>query len=172
MVLTSYLDTRLFRQIYPWHHAAGDFIVDESTGPVSVKLVTARGYRSLLPGKSNAADKMLGSLHFFINLTVRMRIDRIEGTGNLAWAGPEALSGIIRGFSEAWKEKERENPEVPGAREIFSFFLGLSPEERLAFAEVVAENGQVEMEETEFLTTRLAQHVEHLAVALNEFAGG
>jgi len=172
MVLTSYLDTRLFRQIYPWHHAAGDFIVDESTSPVSVKLVTARGYRSLLPGKSNAADKMLGSLHFFINLTIRMRIDRIEGTGDLAWAGPEVLSGIISGFAEAWKEKERENPEVPGAREIFAFFLGLSPEERLAFAEVVAGNSQVEMEETDFLAARLTEHVRQLSVALDEFAGG
>lgn len=171
LILTFYLDTHSFRQIYPWHHAAGDFIVDESVTPVSVKLVTARGYRSLLPGKSNAGDKMLGALHFFVNLTIRMRIDRVEGTGDLAWAGPAAFYGIIRGFAEAWENKERENPEVPGAREIFSFYLGLSPEERLAFAEIAALNGQVETDETEFLATRLTEHVRHLSAALHEFLG-
>lgn len=171
LILTSYLDTRSFRQIYPWHHAAGDFIVDESVSPVSVRLITARGYRSLLPSRSHASDKLLGALHFFINLSIRMRLDRIEGTGDLAWAGPAAFSGIIPGFAEGWRNKERENPEVPTVSDIFSLYLGLSPDERLAFAEIATRDGQVEADEKEFLAARLPDHVHNLTTALSEFLG-
>ncbi|RKX57917.1 MAG: hypothetical protein DRP28_05870, partial [Thermodesulfobacteriota bacterium] len=37
-VLTLYYDTRDFNQIYPWHHAAGDFIVRRKDGIIDVKL--------------------------------------------------------------------------------------------------------------------------------------
>ncbi len=167
-ILTLYLDGRSFSQIYPWHHAAGDFVMDESQNPLSLRLITVRGYRPLLARKSECRDKMLGSLHFFVNLGVRMRIDRLDGTGELAWAGPECLSGVIRGFVEAW-ETRRGNRDLPKAREIFSLFLGLSPDERLAFVEIAAADGRVEAGEGNFLRARLPEHVVELSDALENF---
>jgi hypothetical protein len=164
-ILTSYLDGRSFSQIYPWHHAAGDFVIDESQNPLSLKLITVRGYRSLLARKSDCRDKMLGSLHFFVNLGIRMRIDRLDGAGELTWAGPECLPGVIRGFVEAWEAKPR-NMNLPEAREIFSLFLDFSADERLAFVEIAAADGRVEAGEDNFLFARLPEHVVELSNAL------
>lgn len=166
-ILTACLDTGSFRQIYPWHHAAGDFVVDEARDPLSVRLITARGYRSLLPRKSDANDKLLGSLHFFLNLSIRMRIDRLDGTGELAWASPdESLAGVIRGFSEAWETKVLEDDELPEAQHLFAVFLRFSPEERLALAEIAAWNGRIEAGEEDFLIARLPAHVNELSAVL------
>jgi hypothetical protein len=167
-ILTSYLDDRSFSQIYPWHHAAGDFIVDESQIPMSLRLITVRGYRPLLVRKSDCRDKMLGSLHFFVNLGIRMRIDRLDGTGELAWAGPQCLPGVIRGFVQAW-ETRWENTHLPKALEILSLFLDFSPHERLAFAQIAAADGRVEADEGNFLLARLPRHLIELSDALKNF---
>jgi hypothetical protein len=168
-ILTSCLDTRSFAQIYPWHHAAGDFVVDESQDPPSLRLITVRGYRPLLAKKSDSSDKMLGSLHFFVNLSIRMRLDRLDGTGELAWAGPECLAGVIRGFVEAWGAKALEHEDLPKAGDIFSLFLDLSPDERLGFARIAARDGRVEAAESGFLMERLPGHVIELSDALENF---
>ncbi|MGC8490512.1 MAG: hypothetical protein ACP5SH_02130, partial [Syntrophobacteraceae bacterium] len=166
-ILTSYLDPESFSQIYPWHHAAGDFIIDANQDPPSLKLITVRGYRPLLSRESDSHDKMLGALHFFVNLCIRMRIDRLDGVGELAWAGADCLPGIVSGFRDAWKTK-CESSTLPSAEEIFSLLLALSPEERLAFAEVVAADGMVEADEADFLLPRLPGCMEELAYALKE----
>lgn len=166
-ILTACLDTATFRQIYPWHHAAGDFIIDETRVPVGVRLITARDYRCLLREKSDADNKMLGSLHFFVNLTIRMRIDRLDGTGELAWAGAaECLPGVIRGFVVAWEAKTLEDPELPEASEIFALFLRFSGEERFAFAEIAAGDGLIEAAESDFVWEHLPEHVRELSAAL------
>jgi hypothetical protein len=163
-ILTSYLDTETFAQIYPWHHAAGDFIIDETQTPVSLRLITARGYRPLLSNESAPHDKMLGALHFFLNLCLRMRLDRLDGVGELAWAGPNCLDGVIHGFMEAWET--RRDSSLPKVEEIFALFIALSPEQRLAFAQVAAQEGMIEADETDFLAARLPACMVELAEAL------
>ena len=111
---------------------------------------------------------MLGSLHFFVNLSIRMRIDRLDGTGELAWAGPQCLPGVIRGFVGAW-EARRNNADLPKAREIFSLFLDFSPDERLAFTAIAAADGLVEAVEGDFLLSRLPGHVIELSSTLKNF---
>jgi hypothetical protein len=167
-ILTLYLDSRSFSQIYPWHHGAGDFVVDESRIPLSLRLITIRGYRPLLARKSDCRDKMLGSLHFFVNMGIRMRIDRLDGTGELAWAGAQCLPGVIRGFVEAW-ETRWQNTHLPKAREILSLFLDFSPHDRLEFAKIVAADGRVEADEGSFLLACLPGHVIELSDVMENF---
>jgi len=168
-ILTSYLDTRSFSQIHPWHHAAGDFVTDSLQAPPNLRLITVRGYRPLLAAKSARGDKMLGALHFFVNLGIRMRIDRLDGTGDLAWAGAQSLEGVIAGFTQVWKTRSSEDASFPKAGEIFSLFLDFSPDERLAFAEIAAMDGRVEADETDFLLSHLPSHVSELSDALKNF---
>jgi hypothetical protein len=170
-ILTDYLDTDSFRQIYPWHHAAGDFVLMENASPVRVRLITARDFRCLLPSGSDSDDKMLGSLHFFLNMCIRMRIDRLDGTGMLAWADPECLPAIIRGFSNSWEKKAQKDKNLPTARDLFSLLLQFTPEERLGFAEIAARDGQVEADETDFLSARLPAHVREVSAALEKGSG-
>ncbi len=168
-ILTLYLDTRSFSQIHPWHHGAGDFIVNRGQSTPSLRLITVRGYRSLLAPQSDCSDKMLGALHFFMNMGIRMRIDRLDGTGDLAWAGSQSLAGVIRGFTWAWGAKSSEESNLPKAHEIFSLFLSLSTDERLAFTQAVARDGQVEAGEGDFLFSHLPRHVVELSNALVQF---
>lgn len=104
-ILSAYYNPRTCEQIFPWHHAAGDFVVGVDTAGLHVRLITVRAYAPLFedmetPGDSNAQRErmMLGLLVLLLNLSIRMRIDRIDGTGALAWAGEEAVMPVWEGF--------------------------------------------------------------------------
>jgi hypothetical protein len=99
LILTYFYDTKTFAEVYPWHHAAGDFVVKDSEGDVDVKLITLRQYapRIVFP-KQSSGNRLKGLLIFLANLTIRMRLDRLDGVGEIAWAGDHAVDATIRGF--------------------------------------------------------------------------
>ncbi|ABK19702.1 hypothetical protein Sfum_4036 [Syntrophobacter fumaroxidans MPOB] len=165
-ILTDCLDTRDFRQIYPWHHAAGDFVVRLQGDDLRVRLITARDYRSLLALDNAPQAIWIGIAHFFLNLSMRMRLDRWEGTGDLAWAGAHILDGVIAGFVNAWSRKSEKLPQLPSAKEVMSVLRSFSEDEWLALAEIVLPQAMVEKEEIAFLEERLGTHVTELSSAL------
>ena len=103
-ILTHYYNIETFEQVYPWHHAAGDFVIDLQQGQVDLKLVTVRGYVSPLePEERNRKDQDLPSileamLVFFLNLSIRTRLDRIDGVGEIVWSDEAAVQGTVDGF--------------------------------------------------------------------------
>lgn len=100
-ILTLYYDTRDFNQIYPWHHAAGDFIVRRKDGIIDVKLTTARKYEpAMLFSSEDNIDPVIALTYFFLNLSIRMRLDKLDGTGIKAWAGGFSAEALIQGFFE------------------------------------------------------------------------
>ena len=101
-ILTLYYDPNSFKQIYPWHHAAGDFIVGTDKGSVDVKLTTARQYESIMGAFSAGTNNpIIAIVYFFLNLTVKMRIDKLDGLGESVWAGSFAVHATTAGFLEA-----------------------------------------------------------------------
>ncbi|MCP4369725.1 MAG: hypothetical protein GY797_16670, partial [Deltaproteobacteria bacterium] len=44
MILTLYYDIETFNQIFPWHHAAGDFVIRIKDNEIDLKLITVRKY--------------------------------------------------------------------------------------------------------------------------------
>ncbi len=173
-ILTSYLDPDGFRQIYPWHHAAGDFIVRLGDGEdVDVRMVTARDYRCLVPVDSD--ELWIGIVHFFFNMTIRMRVDRLDGTGGLAWAVPDCLDGVIEGFLEAWGPKAaagRAGGEgLPGAGDVLEVLRSFSPEEWQPLSEIIVGDGMVEAEEQDLLRARMESHIAELCAALEKPCG-
>jgi len=44
-------------------------------------------------------------LIFFLNLSIRMRIDRIDGVGEMVWADDIAVQGTIDGFFKGLDQK-------------------------------------------------------------------
>jgi hypothetical protein len=104
-ILTASYNPQTFEQIFPWHHAAGDFVVRLDSAGLQVRLITVRQYASLFrdieiaENESAQRKRMLIALLFFLlNLSIRMRIDRLDGTGELAWGGEEAVSAVWEGF--------------------------------------------------------------------------
>ena len=55
--------------------------------------------------KKSAALVLKALLIFFLYLSVRMRLDRLDGTGPVVWLGQEALEGTVAGFFEALAQK-------------------------------------------------------------------
>ena len=104
-ILTLYYDVETFEQIFPWHHAAGDFIVKTQKKSLDVRLVTARQYAPMLE-RSEAVSAHEALLFFLLNLSVRMRLDRLDGVGAVAWADNECLDATLEGFVEGLRIKQ------------------------------------------------------------------
>lgn len=106
-LLTRAYDPDTTHQIYPWHHASGDFILCIRGASVDLRLITVRQYAPTLSGEDGGLDddaRLMALLVFFLNLTLRNRLDRLDGTGAPAWAGPLAVAASVEGFFEALPE--------------------------------------------------------------------
>ena len=104
-ILTYYYNVESFEQIFPWHHGAGDFVVNLDNGDLDVKLVSARGYAPLFTnfnhlknGEKDVELILQASLIFFLNLSVRMRLDRYDGVGDIVWADGLTVQSTLDGF--------------------------------------------------------------------------
>jgi len=109
-ILTSFYALDTFEQIFPWHHAAGDFIAKKVNNSMDVKLITVRGYSALFdmdtpPEKRSVEDIFQGLLLFLVNLSLRMRIDRIDGTGRYHLVHPDTIKATLTGFFRALGHK-------------------------------------------------------------------
>ncbi len=107
-ILTYYYNILTFEQIFSWHHAAGDFVLKCQKDDIELKLVTVRQYRSMyentIASESIEPDSELileALLVFFLNMAIKMRIDRLDGVGEIVWSDDAALEGILKGFFEA-----------------------------------------------------------------------
>jgi len=135
-ILTCFYDLETFEQVFPWHHAAGDFII-RCGGGLDVKLVTVRQRAAMFGVEKNDAGSadyvMEGALFFLLSISVRMRLDRIDGTGEIAWAGDCAAGGVLKGFMKALALKKlRASPTLSPAEGFISFISSRSPGDHFA----------------------------------------
>ena len=108
-ILALYYDTQGFKQIYPWHHAAGDFIVRTTQGVVDLRLTTVRQYQSIMDAVSQEPpNPLIAMVYFFLNLTARMRLDRLDGVAETVWAGDFSVKATVKGFFEALEIMDQE----------------------------------------------------------------
>ncbi|MFH0995028.1 MAG: hypothetical protein V1844_05960 [Pseudomonadota bacterium] len=106
MILTGCYDPESFEQVFPWHHAAGDFIVSCSNDSLRIKLITVRQYGALLETPDKDEITLLEAMLFFlVNLSIRTRLDRLDGVGNVAWTGLAAVEGTVQGFADGLSAK-------------------------------------------------------------------
>ncbi|MDL1956882.1 MAG: hypothetical protein LWW95_07540 [Candidatus Desulfofervidus auxilii] len=105
-ILTYYYDIENFNQIYPWHHAAGDFVAKVEDERIDVRLTTVRKYEPVIVFyEKNCANILIALFYFFLDLTLRMRIDRLDGVGEILWADDYCLYATVEGFFDALKSK-------------------------------------------------------------------
>jgi hypothetical protein len=141
-ILTLYYDLNNFSQIFPWHHAAGDFVVriedrvvshphpvppasrgselicsadkySPTTGGrglgrrgIDVRLTTARRYEPFMDFlEKDTLNPAIAICYYLLNLTIRMRLDKLDGLGEVVWAGDTCVKATLTGFFEALKLK-------------------------------------------------------------------
>ncbi|MGD8725202.1 MAG: hypothetical protein PVG00_14775, partial [Desulfobacterales bacterium] len=107
-ILTCYYNLLTFEQILAWHHAAGDFVVHFENDRPGLKLVTVRRYAAIFENpkqdKTDADDPqrlLQALLVYFLNLSFQMRLDRLEGVGDMVWSDKSAVDATLTGFLDA-----------------------------------------------------------------------
>ncbi|RTZ95649.1 MAG: hypothetical protein DSY90_12925 [Deltaproteobacteria bacterium] len=105
-ILTHYYNPETFEQIFPWHHGAGDFVVRIQGDNLDLRLISVRRYTPLVEADTTDPVAVLEALlRFFLHLSLRMRIDRVGGTGDLIWMDETAVKGTIAGFFDGLARK-------------------------------------------------------------------
>ena len=171
-ILTGYYDLESFEQICAWHHAAGDFIVRVENEKLDLKLITVRRYASNFktayfdhqksPGPG--AELILQALLvFFLNLSLKMRLDRIDGVGDIVWADDLALQGALIGFLNALARKA-DLPALPDTplRCFFNYLSSCSRTDLHELAESLLNRFNSDSPEFAVIKQHLDSHVDAL----------
>jgi hypothetical protein len=132
-ILTLYYDWNSSKQIYPWHHAAGDFILRKQDNQLAIRLVTVRDYRSLVGFETeNKTAKLLALFLFFLHLTFQLRLDRLDGVGAVTWAEDYSLQGIVNGFFQGLGQgRNQHNARIPPTSELKEIVSSFTKDEWL-----------------------------------------
>jgi len=119
-IMAYYYNVETSEHVSLWHHASGDFVLRLDRDGLDLKLITARRYVPFFDGL-RPADTVSGRVEsilqtlliFFLNLSIRMRLDRVDGVGEIAWADGIAVNGTLAGFFEglALKSAVRSMPD-------------------------------------------------------------
>lgn len=138
MILTLYYDIETFNQIFPWHHAAGDFVIRIKENEIDVKLITVRQYAPLFNHINTIEEKhtslqfiIEGMLVFFLNLSIRMRLDRLDGVGDIVWSDDCAVEESLKGFYQALALKPQISSIPAPQADFFLDYLSALPESQL-----------------------------------------
>jgi hypothetical protein len=174
-ILTLYYDPKTFRQIYPWHHAAGDFVVKCAGGAVEVKLTTVRNYLPLISFPTKAdTNRAIALVAFLLNMTVQMRLDRIGGVGEPVWAQEEFVSPCLEGFFGALQTMKTEGrcdwgegPDLPTLLKNFS-----KEELQRLYAPLMESYREEKPEDFKVIEKNLEDHIATLWKALQAFDEG
>ncbi len=174
-ILTLYYDTKTYRQIYPWHHAAGDFVVKSSGGATEVKLITARNYLSLIsfPKKADT-NRVTALVAFLLNMAVQMRLDRVDGVGEPVWAQDQAVQATLEGFFDALRIMRAEGRgELGEGPDLLTLLKKFSKEELHRLYDPLVESYREEKPaDFKIVEKNLEGHISALWRALQAFDEG
>jgi hypothetical protein len=163
-ILALYYDWHSSEQIYPWHHAAGDFIVNREEHELAVRLVAVRSYRSVVDfATTDKTARQLALLLFFLHLTFQMRLDRVGGVGAVAWAADYCLQGIVSGFFQGLGEgRSRINSSLPPPAELKDLFCSFSKDEWLQLLVEMLATYSFAGEELALIRDHADSHIDYL----------
>ncbi len=173
-ILTGYYNLKTFEQVCLWHHAAGDFVIRIDPSGLDVKLVTARRYAPLfndpgLPADENRDAGLIvqALLVFLLNLSLRMRLDRLAGVGDMVWAPDVAVESTLAGFFEALALKPRLSclPDSPD-RCLRYYLSTCTREDLLDLCQSLADTFNLQTAEAAVVKRHLPEHVEALSRAV------
>lgn len=173
-ILTLYYDSRSSSRIHSWHHAAGDFIVKSNPeGKIDVKLTTVRNYGPMFDfSEKTDFNPWMALIFFFLDLSARMRIDRLDGIGELVWAGDFAVDATLEGFFEGldvMATGDRFHPGKP--QEVLSLLKAFSREELLKLTPLLLDDYEkTNPREFPIILANLETHVTRLNQSIQNFS--
>jgi hypothetical protein len=169
LILTAYYDPETFEQIFSWHNAAGDFIVKTDGGRIDLRLITVRKYAPLFADVSGDADTILQAmLLFWLNLSIRIRLDRLDGVGEFGCADDDMVEAALNGFFDGLALQVhfgRIPKELP---DLFAGYLkALASDDRDMLLEGVVERLNGHPSEKALIRKHLKRHGEKMTQAID-----
>jgi len=170
MILTCYYNAETFEQIFPWHHAAGDFVIKLQKNNMEMKLITIRQYEPMLENKTtkNNTDSDIylmleAMLIFFLNLSIRNRLDRLDGVGEIVWSDNIAVEGTLKGFLKGLSQLSYNNliPDTP-ATDFMNYISGFSKTDLLELCISIVNTYNPMAPELSVIKQNLKNHVDLL----------
>lgn len=170
-ILTIYYNIQTCSQIFPWHHGAGDFVVKDKGDEVDVKLITVRGYEPLvLYDAHEFVDPLKALILFFLNLTVKMRMDKDEGMGKSVWADFITPLPVVDGLLEGLIVQESKGMCPPDSRDMVRHVLkGMEIDEiNTMLNSQLNSYRYIDPVDSEIIAENLGQHADEVYQALKE----
>ncbi len=176
-ILTDYYNLESFEQIFSWHHAAGDFIVKTEEEKLEVRLVSVRQYGSIfgnqkdLQAARNDPELILHALLvFLLNLSIHMRLDRLDGIGEMVWSDKAAVEATLTGFLEALSLKP-DTPSLPDSPLacFVAYLASCTDADLLDLSAALVNRFNPKMPELPVVQKNLHEHVETLYAAIQQW---
>jgi hypothetical protein len=178
-IMTGYYNLESFEQICAWRHAAGDFIVRVENEKLDLKLITVRRYapifeKSFLDDskhlQSSAEFILQALLLFFLNLSLKMRLDRLDGVGDIVWADDAAVQGTLIGFLNALGLKKN-IPALPDTplRCFFQYLSMCSKSDLRELSKSLLNRFNPDSPEIEVIKLHLDNHIDTLLEGIHNF---
>ena len=126
MILTAYYNLETTEQAFAWHHAAGDFVLalENASGGIDLKLITVRKYAPLIDNNPAPPEAIFQALLLFLlNMTIRMRLDRLDGVAEMVWADDHSVAATVKGFFQGLTLQSRGDIIPAGVPALFHAYL-------------------------------------------------
>nr|HID58790.1 hypothetical protein [Desulfobacterales bacterium] len=136
-------------------------------------LTTARIYKSIMIFLNEQdINPLIAIIFFFLDLTVRMRLDRLDGAGATAWADGSVLHPVVEGFFEGLKGKQREGiyETGRGANELVGILKSFSKAELEMMLILLLElYSKAYQNDPLVVKHHLSEHARELYLAIQDF---
>jgi len=108
-VHTRFYDVASSAHVARWHHGAGDFIIRPAgSAGVDVRLISVRRYAPLVDTARLMPEDLIDTLLLFmVDLTLKNRVDRMDGVGSMALYEIAAVAWTVEGFFEGLTHQVR-----------------------------------------------------------------
>jgi hypothetical protein len=175
-ILTYYYNVESFEQIFPWHHGAGDFVVKIGEANLDLKLISVRGYAPLFTnpnqlknGEMDTEQILQALLIFFLNLSIRMRLDRYDGVGDIVWADGPVVQSTLDGVMDGLALKPSVASMPDSLDNCFRYYLSVCTKEDLnELSNALVETFNQRAPEVRVVKQHLKEHVEELSRVIGQ----
>lgn len=164
-ILTLYYDIYEFDQIYPWHHAAGDFIAHVNNKRIELRLTTARDYKPFMEFEHKKVHPFLPLFYFLLNLTIRTRLDKLDGIGKVVWADSFTIEATLSGFFKALKLKKDKKTDWELTNKFLNLLKSFKKEDLYSTCNPILRLYRG-TEDLKIIKSNLDEHIEKLYIIL------
>ena len=133
-------------------------------------MITVRKYLPMF--KNQAPDESLimqALLVFFLNLSVRMRLDRMDGVGEIVWSDDFAVEATVKGFFQGLS-REKQSQSDPGSLSVSfkNYFADLNTRDLLDLLTDIVEHYHPRSPDVPVVKNHLEKHAEALNRVVNK----